>query len=464
MFKRYCATFCAVLLLLLVGCESKNSSPAEQPDGTFLWNGLELLREERPINDWGLLHGDVSVPENVLTAKDRTITLSFKSRGGEYEYGFGEFIQVYLDGAWYSSTKELSQNEKPLVLGYGGRDETGTTHTVDLSALGGLPPGRYRFVETFYDARLKEEICAFANFWVVEPGKKRPPESEISGKARKEDILLSVQSLYEARREITDMDIWFCMHIENLSGKQYIIEQDEVVLEVKQKGKWETVGLRHVNAGLISGWRTDRHEVFLNEPLAAGRYRIRFPIHVFDMPRASHAGRPGVEIIGEFEVLAHENAAKPKWEISRLSPSPFDEANQSPGISMSLKNPVVNKKNTELEITISADKFYTFGEHYMTEVLLKGTWYQIPFASGGFTDIGYSIGYEGHASANYPCRPVLACGVLPEGQYRIIKEFTLREYSPEGWGEAIANEFAIVEFAAEETIGSEQHHIERMAG
>jgi hypothetical protein len=60
------------------------------------------------------------------------------------------------------------------------------------------------------------------------------PESETTGKAKKEDIIFYAQSVYEARREITDRDIWFGMYIENLSGKTYIIEREEFVLEMKQ--------------------------------------------------------------------------------------------------------------------------------------------------------------------------------------------------------------------------------------
>jgi len=326
---------------------------------------LELIREDIIRYDWGWSHGDITVPENVLTTKEQTLTVLFRSRSGEYEYGFKEFLQVYLDGMWYNSTLELSPNGERLLLNYpdryDGTNNDATEYTVDLSVMGALPPGRYRFVEVFYDERFKEEIYAFANFWVIKPGEKRPPESETTGKARKEDINLYAQSLYEARREITDKDILFCMYVENLSGKKYCIdngrEPNPPVLELKQNGKWEKVDYQHVNAGLINGWRTDRNEFFLDEPLTAGRYRIRVLMYILYEPGNN------IELEYEFDVLAYENAPEPKWDISRLLLSPYGNAEPSAGISMSLTYPVLNKDNTGLEIIIAAEKYYTFGEH-----------------------------------------------------------------------------------------------------
>ena len=210
MLKRYFIMICTALILILcVACENKPASPVEQTDGKFLWNGFNLIRK----NIYWYEDVDVSVPENVITTKERNLTISLKSRGGIYEYGFNEFVQVYLDGIWYTFPQELSQNAERLVLdnpqNHSDVNSDRTEYTVDFSVIGKLPPGKYRLVEIFYEERLKEESCGFANFWVIKPGDKRPPESETTGKARKEDIVLSVQSPYEARRDITDKDAWF---------------------------------------------------------------------------------------------------------------------------------------------------------------------------------------------------------------------------------------------------------------
>ena len=460
MFKRCCIFICAALLLLFAACANKPAPPAKQPDGTFLWNGLRLISGDIGWDAWNGAGVGVSVPKNVLTTNEQTLSVFYRNGGGIFEYNINEFIQVNLEGIWYTVEPPLLQAEEPLILEeyQGNRDPVeyekweGIEHTVDFSVIGELPPGKYRLIETFYEDRRKNTAYAAANFWVIKPGGKRPPESETTGKARKEDIILCVQSLYEARREITDNDALLCMYLENLSGKQYVIEQEEVILEMKQIGKWQKINYQHVNAGLISGWENNRNEIFLDGPLKAEHYRIRLPIHVFDIPRVSYAGQPGsVELAYEFDVIAHKDAPEPKWEISRLGLSPYDTSKQSTGVVMSLANPVVDKNNTELEITITADKYYTYGEYDMVEVLLEGKWYRVP-PGGGFLAIGYSIGYDGRTSAAYPFDPVLFCGVLPKGQYRLIKEFDLCEYPQEERHEVIAKEFAAVEFTVSEML------------
>jgi hypothetical protein len=450
----------ALISLIFAACANTPSStiaPVEQPDGTFLWNGFELTLKDM---GWGSWNVDVTVPENVLTTKDQTITVSFKSRGGTYEYGFNEFIQVYLDGIWYSIQQELSQNEEPLILdtfhGNWIEDDDRTEHTVDLSVIGELPPGKYRLIEAFYEERFKETNYNFAYFWVINPGDKRPPESETTGKARKEDIVLSVQSLYEARRDITDKDTLFVMYIENLSGKEYCIDNEQEknppVLEMKQNGKWVKIEYRHVNAGLTFGWMTDRSEFFLDEPLAAGHYRIKTPMQVFIKPGSTQREPGYIEIICEFEVIAYENAPEPKWEVSRLKKSPYDASKQSTGVTMSLTNPVLNKDNTDIEITLTADKLYNYSEPYEVEVLLDGNWYRVPFAHGVFIQPQYTIDpkISEHSKLRFPCDVASKCGILPAGQYRIIKEFTIPDNSP--GGVYLAKEFAIADFTVEETL------------
>jgi hypothetical protein len=243
----------------------------------------------------------------------------------------------------------------------------------------------------------------------------------------------------------------FVMYVENLSGKSYGIdnkqEKNPPVLEMKKNGKWEKVEYQHVNAGLIFGWTIDRNAYFLDEPLAPGRYRIRISLQVFERP-GSTAKRSGyIEAGCEFDVAEYANAPKPKWEISRLKLSPYDAKNQSAGVSMSLSNPVLNKNDKEFEVIIMADTLYSFGAYYTVEVLLDGKWYVVPFAHGGVHDICYYIGFDDeNRRAVYPCFPVEKCGILPAGQYRLIKDFDSHELS---------KEFAIAEFTAEELLESE---------
>jgi hypothetical protein len=52
--------------------------------------------------------------------------------------------------------------------------------------------------------------------------------------------------------------------------------------------------------------------------------------------------------------------------------------------------------------------------------------------------------------------------VLPAVKYRLVKDFDLEIYSPEGLREIIAEEFAIVEFTVPETLSSEDYFIEML--
>ena len=458
MYKRYLSIVCvacAVLALMFAACENRIEPPTEQPDGTFLWNGILLVREDIWWRGWGGANVDVDVPENVLTTKEYILAVSFESRGGIYKYGFEEFIQVYLDGSWYTIPKELSQNKEPLTLG----DFQNTRIEIDLSAAGELPPGKYRLIETFYDEKFKETTYAIANFWVTKPGGKRPPESETTGKARREDIVLSALSPYEARRVITDKDAWFFIVIENLSGKKYCLdnprtENNPPVLEKHQNGRWENVGYPHANVGLIDGWTTNYNQFFLYNPLTAGRYRLRVPMYILREPKNN------IEIIHEFDVIPHETAPEPKWETSRLGETPYNTENT--GITMNLKNAVLDENNLELEITLASDKLYNYGEPYEIEASIGGLWYRVPFSSGGFHRPLYTFDPNNPESSrtSFVHNPVFACGILPSGRYRIVKKFTIPLSLVDGGYAAV--EYAAAEFFVEETLGSEDVWIEMM--
>ena len=450
----------AVIILLLcstVACENDDTPvilPIEQPDGTFLWNGISLVRDNDIIDQKTLhrLPGEPPILENVITTKDRTLTILMRS-GGAFpvlQYGIDEFVQVYLDGEWYTLLYQFAQSEEPLRLSEWDGDASTRRgylieHTVDLSAVSELFPGRYRFVWKFYDEYRGEGRYTFVYFWVINLGDARPPESETTGKARREDIVLHVASPYEARRSITDIDIWFAVFVENLSGKSYIAEPEDVVLEMRQGNRWREIDFDHANVGMLSAWTSDTKVIFLNEPLAAGRYRIRLQAHTFDVQDYN------VTLEHEFDVIAYEYASEPKWDISRLRRSRHDAANQSAGIRISSANPVLDRDNPTLEVLFSADRYYSYGVPYEVEVLLDGMWYRVPFVpTTMFALIGLSIRPNEEHVATY--NPVDSVGILPAGQYRIVKEFT-EFYQREDYSrEFIASEIAMVEFTVQETL------------
>ena len=466
MLKRYYIFICMVMLFFtFASCKSEPAHilPLKQPDGTFLWNGLQLVFEETDLYGDSPLYG-FAVFDNVIATKDKTLAVVIKNTSSDpIEYGFNEFLQVELNSIWYTLPYQLSQNEEPLVLA-GLTSETkrgpGIEHMVDFSAIGELPPGKYRLIEEFYWERRRQTNYSFAYFWVIEPGGKLPHEAETTGKAHKEDIVFYIESLYEARRNVTDRDIWFGAYVENLSGKKYAIDHEEEknppILEIKQNGKWKTIAYKHINAGMIVGWSGGANAVFLDEPLAAGHYRMRLPIYAFEYPDDI------IELAYEFDVIAHEAAPEPNWDISRLKLSKYEKTRQSTGVVMSFVDPVLNKNNTKLEMIVTVDdNVYTYGASYEVEVLLEGRWYQVPFGgSGGFSLVAQNIGPN--AETHEVCDPVHGCGVLPKGRYRIIKDFEIQQYPPDESQERVVSdkEYVMAEFEVAETLSGEEFFLD----
>jgi len=469
--KKVSALITIVSLLLSTACGSitgdkTDAVPAQpggtpemvitNPEGKLTWNGFVLIRED--------YHGraeDVFVPENVLTTEEQTLTVYYLSGFGSdnLAYGAAEVVQVNLGGDWYTLAADsenseirpinLSQREQPLILppfSMPFEETEKTEHTIDLSILGKLPPGRYRFVERFFLERLQLELHTLAYFWVVEPGEDRPPESEMSGTARPEDITFFVDSLYEARRVITDADTMLAMNIENLSGRQYVTSR--AFLEMKQGGRWVAVVYQHANLGLLQSWMKVRNTLFLEEPLTAGDYRLRLAMSVFGTQ---------YEIESEYEFTVHHNneVDEPEWEISRLRVSPYDTAQQNTGVTITLGSAILNKSKMELESVLASDNHYSYGGPFGIEVLLDGIWYSVPFANGAFNSMGYSIDPDTEISnRSHIINPVLAVGIMPAGHYRLIKTFDLVSPDTTDWGGPIylAKETVFAEFIVEETL------------
>ena len=163
-----------IACLLLASCGTFADDTPEtlvtRPDGTLMWNGFELVRE-----DFYGRADQVFVPKNVLSPNDRTLTMYFSNSSGSdsMKYGVNEVIQVNIDDEWHSLPRLLIAKEQPLLLPpfihdtENLRERLPTEYTIDLSVFGTLPPGRYRLAERFFLERLQSEEYYFVYFWVV---------------------------------------------------------------------------------------------------------------------------------------------------------------------------------------------------------------------------------------------------------------------------------------------------------
>jgi len=187
--------------------------------------------------------------------------------------------------------------------------------------------------------------------------------------------------------------------------------------------------------------------LYLNEPLAAGNYRLMLSISVFNTSDA-------LDYVYEFAVVPYGDVPEPQWDTSRLSPSSLVSTNQSVDITMRIENSVLNEGNTSLVLAITSGGAYAyeFGVAYGVEVLLDGKWYSVPFAHNAFT-LQAIVASPGFPDSIYELNvgPVFQCGVLPAGQYRLVKSFDLRDQSA-SVVTFLANEYAFAEFTVEKTL------------
>jgi hypothetical protein len=466
--KKYVILFCmAAALLLWIGGTLLSSPPQASglhglrmvwEDDVMNWHGFELTREDftgTPFRRMVFQQERVPVPQNVFITADeqKILTIFLGISGGEVVYELTA-IQVELNGKWYTLPQQLFCEGEPLTVSSWQLNYTFNLSAIELDSglpAAGLPPGRYRLVKSHTTERF---WYLWAYFWVIEPGDAPPPESVTIGAACLEDITFFARSPHGARRQITDQDAWFSLHIRNLSGKEYRGLSDGVVLEQYLGGEWTEKNFKHANQGSLSGWSSTTENLFLNEPLEAGTYRLRLTMHTM-------FGFTNQPIFPEyvFTVYPHETVPESQWDAAQLTPSPFnfspDPNPWSGGIKMVLTDPVLNQNNPTLELNISARHFahYSFGEDFSIEVLLDGTWYRVPPAGGvGYINlIGHSLGWW---KIQHERSPAHYAGILPEGQYRIIKSFDRRRTLSDR--EFLGREFAAAEFTVEETL--ERHY------
>jgi len=440
--KKVFAAFSAALLLLLCSCAS--NKPAV-PILSRTWNGIEVKKSAR-------VHGgaDMTAANSVLTVGENALELSAGNRDG---LGHGWFVQVKLDGVWFDIPND-SQME-PVISP--GSNADSKTLSFDLSGLG-LPAGEYRItlkysLPSFWDkgylsmpfwvinpgdeipsASLSSGKADYitAPFWVINPGDEIPSASLTSGEADPADIVVSVSSAFPARLDITDADNVIILHIENLSGKNYT--HSRLKLERLGSGEPETIKYEHANMGLIQAWMQDSNSIFLNEPLAPGKYRLTPSLYSGSIPFIT----PEIE----FQVIKASDAPDSVWSSVGMYPSVHAEPSER--VRMSISDATLGGDKTELHVSLDCDINYQYGEFFMLETNLGGQWFTVPGAYG----IGYFLlAYSTSNRSDFVLDLKHSHGILPTGQYRLVMEFDESEYSSSGeFVKYLSKEFAFAEF------------------
>jgi len=466
MVKRfaYASLVISLLFILCVSVLTAYSSEAPAPGNEFTvkadrsvwWGGYELKREDY-LGDTYL----VSQKDAVLSGDEQKLTVFFlnfhNDPGNIIEYGSEEAIQVRIENAWYSLPDKLPRRTEHLVLPTLTEEaETrkyllGTAaqaeHVVDLAGYGKLPPGEYRFIEKFISVGSLNEYYKFAYFWVAGSGEQPPIEAETVGTAREGDLEAFVLSATPARSCVTDEDSSFILIIRNRTGKIYDTG-GRFELEAWKNEQWSRVPYDYTGGGLILAWSAGSYRINLRDPVDAGEYRLRYRAEVF--------GETSETVRSEcaFEVIPHGDAPEPGWDTVRLMLSRFYEDSQSGSIAMDIADSgTISEKEATVRVTVSADGCYYYASPFDLDVLIDGVWYYICSLQSVFgddydeaTDMSIEPGVVRYHDVN----PALYIGVLPVGEYRLVREFLLYESSEavaaRDRNRPLAREFAIAEF------------------
>lgn len=117
------------------------------------------------------------------------------------------------------------------------------------------------------------------------------------------------------------------------------------------------------------------------------------------------------------------------------------------GITIKFEKEKYKTNVTEAKLVLHNDceKTFLYGERYLLEKNVNGTWYEVPLQEGmAFTDIGYYL--DPHQTKFEMISLNIFEEKLSPGHYRITKDFsdTKKEYSPENQ-KLIAASFELIE-------------------
>jgi hypothetical protein len=112
---------------------------------------------------------------------------------------------------------------------------------------------------------------------------------------------------------------------------------------------------------------------------------------------------------------------------------------------------VLNKESTSFDLMIASDRYHAYGQPYGIDVLLDGNWYIVPFVPKIWPMPVYTLDPDsGDTVQTHEINPLIDVGVLPEGQYRLTKEFDPHDNKTPTTNQI--KEFAVVEFTVTEDL------------
>lgn len=265
-----------------------------------------------------------------------------------------------------------------------------------------------------------------------------------------EEFLLLVLPVARARSVVTDRDymIFFRSRLNSLPDWEYFSYPGNVILETSISGQWVEIVDFDVDInfawGGSPGHGGSHGLISFDNPLAAGDYRLRHYLTIEGVEDIEDE----VEFYVEFIVIPFDNAAEPAWNIREMNQwhDEWHRPQISDNISIIINNPALSMSHPNLEITITANSEYTYGEFFLVYIV-DNDWGQVP------TMMGYEYDTTKHSifpniENIHKIDLINRYGILPPGQYRLNYEMHLPEIFPgvSDW------ELGSVEFTVNETL------------
>ncbi|MET3507281.1 immunoglobulin-like domain-containing protein [Halalkalibacter oceani] len=118
-----------------------------------------------------------------------------------------------------------------------------------------------------------------------------------------------------------------------------------------------------------------------------------------------------------FSGCGSDNRETADWERSQI-----ETVNSIDGVTMKAKEGTLSSTGLTVTFENSTDKQMIYGEYFLLEKNINGSWYEVPVSIGdnyGFDAIGYRL--DSTTVLDWPVDWEWLYGSLDSGHYRIIK-------------------------------------------